>query len=84
MCKYQMVPASIVEGTERTLFCPQTDGQTDGRPEDGWHETSIPPFNFVEGGIIKHEECAYFLECILRNVSHIKQDMPMIMITSIA
>ena len=31
MCKYEMDPASIVEDTARTRFCPQTDGRTDGR-----------------------------------------------------
>ena len=33
MCKYEMDPMSIVEDTERTRFCPQTDGQTDGRTD---------------------------------------------------
>ena len=48
MCKYEMDPMSIVEDTERTRFCPQTDRRTDGQGD-----TSIPPFNFVEaGGII--------------------------------
>ena len=28
MCKYEMDPMSIVEDTERTRFCPQTDGWT--------------------------------------------------------
>ena len=28
MCKYEMDPMSIVEDTERTRFCPQTDGRT--------------------------------------------------------
>ena len=28
MCKYEMDPASIVEDTEQTPFCPQTDRQT--------------------------------------------------------
>ena len=46
MCKYEMDPMSIVEDTERTRFCPQTDRQTDGRTDKG--ETSIPPFHFVE------------------------------------
>ena len=31
MCKYEMDPTSIVEVTERTRFCPQTDGKTDRR-----------------------------------------------------
>ena len=35
MCKYEMDPTSIVEVTEWTRFCPQTDGQG---------ETSIPSF----------------------------------------
>ena len=35
MCKYEMDPTSIVEDTERTRFCPQTDRQG---------ETSIPHF----------------------------------------
>ena len=28
MCKYEMDPMSIVEDTERTRFCPQTDRRT--------------------------------------------------------
>ena len=44
MCKYEMDPMSIVEDTERTRFCPQTDKVI----------PVYPPFNFVEaGGIIK-------------------------------
>ena len=46
MCKYEMDPTRIVEDTEQTRFCPQTDRQTDGQGE-----TSIPPFNFVEAGV---------------------------------
>ena len=52
ICKYEMVPTSIVEDTEQTLFCPQTDGQMDGRT-DGWTDDVkplYPLFNFVEGG----------------------------------
>ena len=40
MCKYEMDPASIVEVTERTRFCPQTDGR---------RETSIPPTSLTQG-----------------------------------
>ena len=29
MYKHEMDPASIVEDTEQTPFCPQRDGQTD-------------------------------------------------------
>ena len=43
VCKYEMDPASIVEDTERTRFCPQMDRRTEGQSE-----TSIPPFNLVE------------------------------------
>ena len=57
MCKYEMDPMSIVEDTERTRFCPQTDRWTDGRT-DGQTDKVIPvypPFNFVEaGGIMSH------------------------------
>ena len=43
MCKYKTDPMSIVEDTERTRFCPQTDKV----------KPIYPPFNFVEvGGII--------------------------------
>ena len=31
MCNYEMDPMSIIEDTERTWFCPQTDRQTDGQ-----------------------------------------------------
>ena len=42
---------SIVEDTELTRFCPQTDRQTDGRTDKV--KPVYPPFNFVEaGGII--------------------------------
>ena len=47
MYKYEMDPMSIVEDTERTRFCPQTDRRTDGRTDrrtDGQGDTSIPPF----------------------------------------
>ena len=53
MCKYEMDPMSIVEDTERTRFCPQTDGQTDGQMDgrtDGQGETSIPPFQLRWSG----------------------------------
>ena len=44
MCKYEMDPMSIVEDTEQTRFCPQTDGQG---------ETSKPLFQLCwSGGII--------------------------------
>ena len=33
MCKYEMDLASIMEDTERTPFCPQTDRQTDGQTD---------------------------------------------------
>ena len=36
MCKYEMDPMSIVEDTERTRFCPQTDGRTDRRTR--WYQ----------------------------------------------
>ena len=63
MCKYEMDSASIVEDTERTRFCPQTDGQTDRR--DRWTDDMkpvYPPFNFAEArGIIM---ISYFLKSL--------------------
>ena len=41
MCKYEMDPMSIVEDTERTRFCPQTDKV----------KPVYLPFNFVEAGV---------------------------------
>ena len=42
-----MDPAHIVEDTEWTWFCPQTDGQT------GMVKPAYPRFNFVEAeGVI--------------------------------
>ena len=38
MCKYKMDPTSIVEDTERTRFCPQTDRRTDGQGETSKQE----------------------------------------------
>ena len=46
---YEMDPTSIVEDTEQTPFCPQTDRRTDGRT-DGQGETSIPPFQLRWSG----------------------------------
>ena len=65
-----MDPVSIVEDTERTWFCPQTNGRTD-RQTNGQGETSIPPFNFVERGIW---ECRHFEEifgCTVQPVTKI-------------
>ena len=45
MCKYEMDPMSIVEDTERTRLCPQTDRRTDGQGD-----TSIPPFQLRWSG----------------------------------
>ena len=51
MCKYEMDAMSILEDTERTRFCPQTDiFQTDKV------KPVYPPFNFVEAeGILSRE-----------------------------
>ena len=45
MCKYEMDTMSIVEDTERTRFCPQTDRRTDGQGD-----TSILPFQLRWSG----------------------------------
>ena len=56
MCKYEMDPMSIVEDTERTRFCPQTDKVI----------PVYPPINFVEAGgimtatpLMNFEQAAY-------------------------
>ena len=53
-----MDPMSIVEDTERTRFCPQTDrrtdGQTDGRT-DGQGDTSKPPYQLRWSGGYKKQ-----------------------------
>ena len=41
MCKYEMDPASLDDDTERTRFCPQTDGQG---------ETNIPLLHLMIQG----------------------------------
>ena len=55
ICKHEMDPMNIVEDTEWTRFCPQTDRWTDGRT-DGQSDKvkpEYPLFNFVEArGII--------------------------------
>ena len=45
MWKYEMDPASIVNNTEQTQFCPQTNRWT-----DGWTYKVKPvyPLNFIE------------------------------------
>ena len=48
MCKYEMDPTSIVEDTELTRFCPQTDRRTYGQTDKV--KPLYPPFNFVEAG----------------------------------
>ena len=60
MCKYEMDPMSIVEDTEQTRFCPQTDGQTDRRTDKV--KPVYPPFNFVEAGGIISMIC-HFMCC---------------------
>ena len=66
MCKYEMDPMSIVEDTERTRFCPQTDKV----------KPVYTPFNFVEaGGIIK---CHHHHHQLTSDVRRIPSDLPLI------
>ena len=66
MCKYEVDPASIVEDTERTRFCPQTslenlisaamiitNGQKDRRTDRRTDNVKpvYTPFNFIEVGV---------------------------------
>ena len=56
MCKYKMDLTSTIQVTERTRFCPQTDGQT-GR----WRESIIPPFQLRwRGGYNKLISCWFY------------------------
>ena len=49
--KYEMDPASIVEDTEWTQFCPQMNIYAKFYPvSDGHGETSIPPSTLLSGG----------------------------------
>ena len=68
MCKCEKDPMSIVEDTERTRFCPQTDRRTDGRTDrrtDGQGDTSIPPFQLRwSGGYNKDQETHHISVCI--------------------
>ena len=43
MCKYEMDPTSIVEDTEQTRFCPQTDRRLDRGMDKV--KPVYPPFN---------------------------------------
>ena len=67
MCKYEMDPMSIVEDTERTRFCPQTDRRTDGQGD-----TSIPPFQLRWSGGYNYLICyihAQFLTVVSCSLS---------------
>ena len=59
MCKYEMDLASIGEDTERTQFCPQTDGRTDGQ-----RETSIPLFQLCRSGGYNNSFTDAFMLCM--------------------
>ena len=48
LIKFQKILRNTTQVIVRHRICLQTDGQTDGHGE-----TSIPPYNFVAGGIIK-------------------------------
>ena len=57
MCKYEMDPTSIVEDTEQTWFCLQTDRV----------KPVYPPFNFIEAGGIKSFVVIYYQKCLKIN-----------------
>ena len=76
MCKYEMDPMSIVEDTERTRFCPQTDRRTDGRTDrrtDGQGDTSIPRFQLRWSGgynkrVVRCHLCHHCWHCCYDNL----------------
>ena len=45
MCQYEMHPTNIVEDTERTWFCPQTDRWMDGRMDRRTRWNQYTPFH---------------------------------------
>ena len=64
-----MDPLSIVENTERTRFCPQTDRWTAGRPAEV--KSVYPSFNFVEAGdmiILIHENAFKYDVCNMAGI----------------
>ena len=74
---------SIVEDTERTRFCPQTDRRTDGQGD-----TSIPPFqlrwsggynNISDGTKASHNESQQSISNNHDKMMHFIQYFPMIM-----
>ena len=58
ICKYEIDPATIVEDTERTRFCPQMDWRTDGQGK-----TSIPPYQLRWSGGYNNGVSGVFSEC---------------------
>ena len=59
VCKYKMDPASIVEDTKRTRFCPQTDRRTGVQGE-----TSVHPSTSLSEGYNKGSE--FCNQCVCR------------------
>ena len=85
MCKYEMDPASIVEDTEWTRFCPQTDGETDRRTDKvkSVYPTSLSVgYNYKELHLredVKDYEEAIFVEIKLNHydvVTYIEEGNP--------
>ena len=58
MCKYEMDPMSIVEDTERTRFCPQTDRRTDGRTDRRTRWYQYTPYQLRWSGGYKNRQYA--------------------------
>jgi hypothetical protein len=50
LIKFQKILRNTTQVIVRHRICLQTDGWTDGQT-DGHGETSIPPYNFIAGGI---------------------------------
>ena len=62
MCKYEMDPMSIVEDTEWTRFCPQTDRRTNRRTDRRTRWYQYTPFQLCwRGGIINATLSLHFL-----------------------
>ena len=70
MCKYEMDPASSVEDSERTRFCPQMDRWTDGRTDGPtrWNQSTPLQLHWAGGikssGLSKEILFCYDLHCV--------------------
>ena len=66
MCKYEMDPMSIVENTERTRFCPQTDRRTDTQTDRRTRWNQYTPFQFRWSGGYNNNKARSWMHSITK------------------